>query len=293
MMRVFLTGGSGFVGRNTLEQLGSQFEFFAPSHKELDLLDENAVEKYLKSHPVDVVLHAANWGGSRKETNFTGVVPYNLRAFFNITRCQKYFRRMIFLGSGAEYDKSRELVSVKESDFGHKIPKDDYGFYKFVCSQYIRKESNIVNLRIFGLFGKYEDYEVRFISNAICKALFDLPITIKQNVYFDYVYINDFVKIIRHFLLQEPKEKFYNIGSGKKIDLASLAEMVKETSRKNLPIVINNLGLNKEYTCDNRLLTRDMAELEFTEPKAAIGELYNWYEGIKDQLKKKNFLIDP
>ncbi len=42
MMRVLVTGASGFIGRNLKEQLAPEFEVLAPDHGVLDLLDEDA-----------------------------------------------------------------------------------------------------------------------------------------------------------------------------------------------------------------------------------------------------------
>ena len=80
-LKILLTGGSGFIGKNIVEQLGKKYIFLVPSHNELDLLDAIAVEKYLKVHPVDVVIHAANLGGNRAEVDVPNVLERNLRIF--------------------------------------------------------------------------------------------------------------------------------------------------------------------------------------------------------------------
>ena len=77
-----------------------------------------------------------------------------------------------------------------------EIPADQYGFAKYLCSRLAQDIDNVIVLRPFGVWGKYEDYETRFMSNAICKTLYDLPITLNQNAYFDYLFIDDFVKIV-------------------------------------------------------------------------------------------------
>src|ERR1035438_1628890 len=40
MMRILITGGSGFIGRNLAEQFASMYEVSTPSSAELDLLKE-------------------------------------------------------------------------------------------------------------------------------------------------------------------------------------------------------------------------------------------------------------
>ena len=60
---------------------------------------------------------------------------------------------------------------MRESYFGRHIPTDIYGFSKYVIAKDIESvRRNIYNLRVFGIFGKYEDYKRRVISNNICQT---------------------------------------------------------------------------------------------------------------------------
>ena len=49
-MTIFITGSSGFVGKNLIEKLTGRYELLTPNHSELDLLDEQAVADFLKKH---------------------------------------------------------------------------------------------------------------------------------------------------------------------------------------------------------------------------------------------------
>ncbi|MFA6533453.1 MAG: NAD(P)-dependent oxidoreductase [Patescibacteria group bacterium] len=281
---VFITGARGFIGRNLTEQLDKKYNLLTPGHKELDLLDEKAVENYFKKNKIDVVINCAVIGGSRKEEHVDSSLSGNLRIFFNLLKNKNRYTKMIHLGSGAEYDKSRPIVKVKETDLGKTIPKDEYGFFKYICSKYIEKENNIVCIRIFGLFGKYEDYRYRFISNAIVNNINGLPITMNQNVFFDYTYVNDFVKIVDYFINSQAKHKFYNIGRGLKIDILTIANKINKIADKKSEIIINNKGLNNEYTCDNSRLKNELKKFEFTDFDKSLKELYDWLVQSKLQI---------
>jgi dTDP-4-dehydrorhamnose reductase len=55
-MRVWLTGGSGFVGRHLVEAFD---DVLAPSHAEVDMTDAEAVRRSVDSFEPDVLVHAA------------------------------------------------------------------------------------------------------------------------------------------------------------------------------------------------------------------------------------------
>lgn len=278
---ILITGGSGFIGRNLLERLPKNYNLLAPTHKDLELLDEKAVERYFRKYSVDVVIYCSNIGGTRNTAHLSNVAITNLRIFFNILRCRKMYGRMIFLGSGAEYDKKRPLRKIKENDFDKNVPSDEYGFYKYVCSKLIGETENIINLRLFGVYGQYEDISIRFISYALCRNILGLPIIINQNVIFDYLYVNDLVKIIDFFIQKPSKEKFINVGTGKGIDLLTIAKTINTIAEKKSRIIVKNKGLQNEYTCDNALLLKEMRNFAFTDFKTSLRELYDYYKKIE------------
>ncbi|MEK7618161.1 MAG: NAD(P)-dependent oxidoreductase [Patescibacteria group bacterium] len=278
MQKILLTGGRGFIGKNLLEKLSGKFNFVAPAHAELDLLDARKTSAYLKSEQFDIVIHAANIGGNRSQIGLTGVFEVNKKMFLNLAENHGLYGRMIFLGSGAEYGKQEPIVKIKENNFGKILPGDEYGKAKYFASEYIVAHPNIVNLRCFGVFGKYEDYTMRFISNAICLSLAGQPIIVRQNAVFEYIYINDLAKIIAFFIEHEPKEKFYNAGTGQGVELLALAKIVKALTQNPYDIQVNQQGLGKEYTCDNGLLMRELGDFKFTPIKQAIQEMIDWYK---------------
>lgn len=289
-MKILLTGANGFIGRNLSEFLKDKHQILTPSRRDLDLLDSKKMLEYLKFNSPDLVLHCATTGGNRKQNLIPGILKNDVLIFSNIIAAKKYFSRIIVLGSGAEYDKRFDVCMAREVDFGINIPADDYGKAKFIMAKKAGEVDFITHLRLFGVFGKYEDYQTRFISNSICRALYNLPITINQNVYFDYIYVTDLVKIIEKFINIKSKQTFYNIGSGKQIDLLSIAKIILEVTGKDLPIKILKKGLNKEYTCDISRLRNEYSDIYFTDIRMAISELTDYYKIILPNLDKSLFV---
>jgi GDP-L-fucose synthase len=282
---IFITGARGFIGRNLVEYLSKEsakYSLFYPYHKDLELLDNEKVSKFIADNKIDVIIHCASIGGSRKTGYDAGkndVVSTNLRMFFNLAGSMDNVQRMIFFGSGAEYDKQNYKPRMREDHFGAHIPADDYGFSKYVCSRFIENSNNIFNLRIFGMFGKYEDYGFKFISNAIVKNLFKLPIVINQNVNFDYMYIDDCANIVERFISNRPKYNIYNLTTGTTIDLVTLANKINKISDFRSEIIVKNPGLGTEYSGDNSRLQKEI-DFKFTAFDIALKELYQYYRSI-------------
>lgn len=290
---LFITGGSGFIGKNIAQFFNEKYEILAPSHRELDLLSQDEVDRYFEMNKIDYVIHCANSGGSRKATNVSNVLENNLRMFHILSNHHDHYKKMISFGSGAEYAKDRMKPMVKEDDFGKYIPADDYGFSKYIISKYIENSENIYCLRLFGVFGPYEDYEFRFISNAIVKNLFNLPINIVQNVYFDWLYIEDLMKILGYFLTNEMNEKVYNVTTGKTYDLVTIANIINSCSPCKSEIIIQNGGLNKEYSGDNSRMINEIGSFEFTSMSDAIKSLFDYYRSIRPSINCEVIKKDP
>ncbi|OGN32698.1 MAG: hypothetical protein A3I92_00885 [Candidatus Yanofskybacteria bacterium RIFCSPLOWO2_02_FULL_43_10b] len=296
---IFITGSSGFIGRNLVEYLtapaqSGNFSVLAPQHKDLELLDSTAVANFIKENAVQIVIHCANIGGGRDTDGLSGVVKKNLRIFFNIIRCLKHFEKLIHLGSGLEYGRRYWQPKMKEEYFNEHVPDDDAGFYKYLCAKYIESaDVAVVNLRLFGVFGKYEKYLIKFISNAIARNILGLPIIIYQNARYDYIYIDDLMKIVEYFIDGKTTWKTYNVASGQSLDLASYARIINSVGENESEIIIRHQGLNNEYSADTSRLIKEVPEIAFTPAQEAIEKLYRWYKARKHLLDRDLLAADP
>jgi len=291
--KLFITGGSGFIGLNLQEYFRDQLEVYAPPHAELELLDEKAVFQYLKRTPFDYVIHCATWDAARNSVKAQDeVYENNLKMFFNIARHPDLFGKLLFYGSGAEYDRRHLTPRMNEDYFGAHVPPDPYGASVYRMTQHALESENIFNMRLFGVFGPHEDWEIRFISNACCKAVWDLPITIKQNAIFDYLYIKDLMKITGWFLEHAPDEHVYNVCRGRTYELTELARIVRDVTGKDLEIRVLQDGLDRNYSGDNSRLLGQLGNFDFTPINEAIAATYAWYEQHKDRIDRDKLLID-
>jgi len=283
MMKILITGGNGFIAKNLFEQLNNEYTVLTRNSQELNLLDFSKVVGFLKSNQYDVIIHAATYDAAPiySAKDKSKVLEYNLKMFFNIVRCKDYFGKMIYFGSGSEFGRENWIPRMKEDYFDQHVPSDQYGFSKYIMTKYAQLNNNIYNLRLFGVFGKYDDWRTRFISNACCHAVLNLPVRINRNVFFDHLYIDDLVKIVKWFINNNPSRKVFNICTGDVYNFKTLAEKIIKISGKNLEIIIKNEGLGNEYSGDNALILNTLKDYKFAQIDESLQYLYNWYDSNK------------
>jgi GDP-L-fucose synthase len=296
-MRILLTGGSGFVGRNLLEHLSRDHEVIAPTHAELDLTDNRAVDAWFGANEVDAVVHGAVRPGHRAAHDPDRQLWNNLRMFFNIVRNSDRFGRLVFLSSGAMYDTRDALVRVGENQLGASVPEDEHGLSKYTIAHYLealgpQARPSVVELRLFGVFGPYEDYGIRFISNAICRTLLDLPITLRQDRRFSYLFIHDLMPVVDWALLGRPAHVAYNVAPDWTDNLYDLGLLVSSRSGKDVPVLVAAEGYGREYSADNARLREEMPHLVFTPTEVAVDRLFRWYEDRRSEIDATRLEID-
>ena len=105
MKKILITGAGGFIGRNLKEQLEEHYQVLTPDKSELDLCDTSLVRSYLDKHHFDVIVHAANYGtADTSKPDPYKILNYGLRMFYNLAKCHDLYDKMLYFGSGAEFD---------------------------------------------------------------------------------------------------------------------------------------------------------------------------------------------
>lgn len=290
MKRILITGGDGFLAKSFYEKLLGDYEIISCNRLLLDLNDSTAVLAYLKMGNFDVIIHTATYDAapqySLKDKN--KVLENNLRMFFNIVRCDGYFGKLIYFGSGAEFNRKQWKPKMKESYFDQHVPVDQYGYSKYIMTKHALLNSNIVNLRLFGVFGEYDDWRYRFIPNACCYAVNELSINIHRNSRVDFLYIDDLVKVVQWAIDNKPKRSVYNVCSGEVFDSIELAKKIILISGKDLDFYVESEGQG-EYSGDNSILLKEMINFECTPMEKSLASLFSWYEKNKQIIDVSQF----
>ena len=278
MKKILLTGGTGFIGKNIIEQLSSKYEIYAPRRTELNIVNEESVRNYLRDKTFEIVIHCAILTPNRNaEDKEEDILDYTMRGLLNLKLFENNFEKIIYIGSGAEFDKSKNIINAKENDVMNSIPKDAYGYGKYILNQITYNSKNIYNLRIFGCFGKYEQ-ERRLIRSVIYDCLNNKEIQLKQNCYFSYVLVDDLIKVIDWVIENTPKYHSYNVCNKEKYSLLKLAVLIKKLLNSDKKINLYKEGLNKEYTGNSSRLF-DEINFEFKSIEEGIKKEIDWMRG--------------
>ncbi|MAJ02390.1 MAG: NAD-dependent dehydratase [Rickettsiales bacterium] len=274
MKKILILGGTGFIGKSLKELFSEdqkQYQIFSPTRKELNITKYEECYSYLKRIKPDIIIHASVDINSVE--NSVGMLN-------NILANKRFFGKLIFLGSGGEYNPRLYQPLMKEDFTKNSYPENGYYLSKFICGREIEfsEIENIFNLRIFGIYGPYELYQKRFISNNICRVLSGLPISLNKDMNFDYLYIDDLFKIIKIFINSNSLNyKTYNVCSGKPIKLSYLANQIKEIMNVKKEVIIKNKGLNPEYSGDPGRLLKEIGHYNFIKHSDSIKAMVNFF----------------
>ncbi len=282
-MKILLTGSSGFIGRNIKEHLKkSGHTVYTPSHNELPCENTGAVEYFFATHQVDFIIHGASVGGARGISDPTDTVELNIAMLNNLLQHKDNEARLITFGSGAQYDRNRDLVRVNEKESGKHTPTELYGLSKIELANIIEKRDDALMLIIFACYGKYEK-ESRLPSYCLKRAMHGLRIELSQDCLFDFLYIEDFLKIVDHYLMHKSKYHLVNVTPDESVHLSKLAKIASKVAGREVEISFTKQGQKFSYSGDNERLHNEIKNIKFTTLKEGLSELHGWLANSIDR----------
>jgi dTDP-glucose 4,6-dehydratase len=259
--RLFMTGGTGFIGRWMLDSLALANARDGLDVKVVVLTRDPArfahAAPHLAGNPAfhfvagDVL--SLDWDGARYShvihaaTDASAALnEQDPRRMFDTvltgTRAALDFavaakaRRVLFLSSGAVYGPQPwDMSHVAEDDRGGPDPtthRSAYGEGKraaeVLCAIYRQQFGlDIVTARIFALLGPLLSLDIHFAAgNFILDAVAGRTVTVNGDgrAVRSYLYIADLVTWLWAMLLRAPGGATYNLGSEDAVSIADLAE---------------------------------------------------------------------
>lgn len=314
--KIFITGGTGFIGCWLLEairyanekyKLGisatvltrnlSTFRKKAPhlaNYAGFDFWQGNVADFSFPPGQYTHVIHGAtDASADLNESNplqmFSTVIEGTRRTLdFAV---EKKVRRVLFMSSGAVYGQQPwEMSNVSEAWLGAPSPVDARATYaeakraaEMLCAIYQKQFGlKIAIARIFALLGPYLSLGIHFAAgNFIRDAMAGEKVVVKGNGLpcRSYLYASDLTVWLLHMLVSAESCKPYNVGSDESISVKTLAEKVAKTLGDGRYEVLGaeDLGWNSgRYVPDTSLIAQELGLKRTVELEDAIFRTAIW-----------------
>jgi GDP-L-fucose synthase len=191
-MKIAVLGSRGFVGRNLAERFKREGHSVVGLTRDvIDLLNPLVVKHWLDTNRPDLIINAA---AVMTSSSNVADAHNNLGVFMNFYHNSHMFGKFIDTGSGAEFDRSRNIDMVEETELFRCWPADSYGFGQNLKGRLCVERENFYHLRIFNCFGTGEQPSrliARFLNS-------DAQFRIINDRYFDFFGIDDLYTVVKH-----------------------------------------------------------------------------------------------
>lgn len=243
MKSILITGSNGYIARNIAKRLHG-FDVTLTNRNNLNPLNSEEVDVFFKDKYFDVVLHTAIKGGTRLLPDEPDFVYQNCLMHFNILRNNNSYGKYISFGSGAELDRAIDIN--EDSDYLNPLPLDPYGMSKILIAKSGETFEKFYNIRIFNIFNE-DELPSRMIKGNIFRYINKEKMVIHQDKYMDFMYFDDFMKIINYYIENEACPKSINCSYKNKYLLSEIASIINKLDLHKVEIEIQNGVLGNSF----------------------------------------------
>jgi GDP-L-fucose synthase len=252
--RVVVTGGAGFLGRHLVQRLGDYdgVEVFVPRSSEYNLVEGTDVQRLLKDHRPDMVIHlAAVVGGIGANQKNPGRYFYeNLMMGTQLIEQSRHHgvEKFVALGTVCAYPKFTP-VPFREDDLWNGYPEETnapYGLAKkmmLVQSQSYREQYgfNSIFLLPANLYGSGDNFDLE--TSHVIPALIRKCVEARRsgapfievwgsgNVSREFLYVEDCAEGILRAAKDYNESEPVNLGTGREVVIRELVEMIARLTR--------------------------------------------------------------
>ena len=141
---ILITGSTGILGKELLKLFPDSIH---PTHKELELSDNDKVLKFIQNHSIDVIIHAAALTGVRDcEEDKSKAWKYNVTGTENLVNAFKKYcpdGYFVYISTACVFDGHRGMYN--ENDIPY--PENFYALTKLLGEFLVKKLSNYLIVR--------------------------------------------------------------------------------------------------------------------------------------------------
>ena len=299
-MKVFITGGSGFIGLPFVEHFLEQghevkvLDLVEPAikHDKLEWINKSVMDEIAEDiKRCDLVFHfAAMLGVDNSDNKPLETMRINLEGSVNVFKSatEVGVKHMIYSSSSEVYGEPRELPIREDSVKG---PVSAYGVSKLAAEIYAKAYNHEFNtdikiVRFFNVYGPRQSSNF-VVPIFINNALEGKPIKVfgEGNQTRCFTYVGDIVDGVMKVVEKGKTGEAYNIGNNNPTTILELANVAKELTNSSSEVVKSGFGK------ETRLKSR---EIEYRVPDISKIKALGWEpktmlkEGIKKILEFRN-----
>jgi len=272
---ILITGAKGYIARNIASRL-YDCNVTLTDRTTLNPLNSDSVDSFFEDKYFDVVFHTAIKGGTRLAPDEENFVYQNCLMHFNLLRNEKHYGKYISFGSGAEFDRALDIN--ENSNFNKSLPKDPYGMSKILIAKSGESFEKFYNLRVFNIFNE-DELPTRMIKGNLLRYINYEDMVIHQNKLMDFMYFEDFMKIVNFYVYEENCPKTINCSYKEKYLLSDIAEIINSLGEHKVNISIENKNMANSYIGNYEL---DDYNIKVDGLVSGIEKCYQSYLNIKD-----------
>ncbi|CCN35035.1 NAD-dependent epimerase/dehydratase [Vibrio nigripulchritudo SO65] len=184
MMKLFITGGRGMVGKNIIALAEKRnIEVIAPSRQEVDLNSQTSIKEYLSIHRPDAVIHCAGLVGGI-QANIAAPYDFcfqNLQIGLNVIQASydAGVTRLINMGSSCMYPRVAKNPLKEEQILTGELEPTNEGYAvakvavaklaEYISAQYDVEYKTLVPCNLYGYWDKFDVNKSHMIPAVIRK----------------------------------------------------------------------------------------------------------------------------
>jgi len=269
---ILITGAAGFVGSCVARRLiaeGHRIHVFLRKTTntwrlddvmnsietlEIDLRDEQAVGKALRSIRPSIILHLAAHGAYSYQQDDRNILETSILGTFNLLQAasESGTRLLLNAGSSSEYGAKWNPMSEMDSLDPNRI----YGVAKAAQTMLATVigrtgRPRVVSFRLFSVYGPWDD-PTKLIPRLISHACVGLPFEMSSpSIARDFVFVEDVVDALLDFnRLSDLSGEVFNLGTGVQTTFEMLVKYVAELFGSRV-LVSWNESLRSPWDVDN------------------------------------------
>ena len=290
--KIYIAGHTGMVGSSIVRFLNEKGynNIIVKSSSELNLISQNEVQKFFKTHqPEYVFLAAAKVGGIHANNTFRGEFLYeNIMIQSNVIH-QSYLnnvKKLLFLGSSCIYPKLSKQPIKEEYLLDGKLEETNrpYAIAKIagieMCKSYREQyASNFISLMPTNLYGPNDNYHPDN-SHVFASLIRKFVIGKRENIESidiwgsgdpkrEFLHVDDLADASIFLMNNYDGKDIVNVGWGEDISIRDLSFFIKEVSGFEGEL---NFDLTKPDGTPRKLLNTDRIHELGWKPKIKLRE---------------------